>query len=231
VSSYVFLNRPGEDPAWTFSWNASAGMIEWVAEVLARLVPSPALAARLTAHLDHGPDWLAFNNFGDDEVREMVRVIGQRLDVEARKRFPDQQDVRDHVQELIDLVLGWAAGRGFWGGWRDPFPLWVPRDFSVLWHNAERRAICFHSERGPDEPTEVFLIFEGVREMNVPPVLSRVAVGLVDGGYSLTTPDFPDGYVLAEAFQYRENDIADWDAFDALNYEKYVMKLLDHPLD
>ncbi|SFR28593.1 hypothetical protein SAMN04488564_114157 [Lentzea waywayandensis] len=62
-------------------------------------------------------------------------------------------------------------------------------------------------------------------------MLSRVAVGLVDGGYSLTTPDFPDGYVLAEAFQYRENDITDWDAFGSREYEKYVMKMLDHPLD
>ncbi|WP_394616842.1 hypothetical protein JNUCC0626_45690 [Lentzea sp. JNUCC 0626] len=227
MSSYVFLNRPGEDPEWTFSWNASVGMIDWVKEVLARLVPSQDLAAKFLAP---GPDWLAFNAFDDDEVREMVLVIGQRLDIEARKRFPDQQDVRAHVDELVELVLGWAGGRGFWDGVHDPFPLWVPRDFVVLWHHEDERAICFHSPRTPDEPTEVLLIFEGVGEMRVPPRLSRVAVGLVDGGYSLTTPDFPDGYVLAEGFEYRENDIADWEAFDALNYEKYVMKIVTHPL-
>lgn len=230
MSSYVFLNRPGEDPAWTFSWNASTGMIDWVAEVLERLVPSPALAARLTAHRDRGPDWLAFNNFDDDEVRELVRVIGQRLEIEARKRFEFEMDTRGHVQELIDLTLSWAGGRGFWGGWRNPFPLWVPRDFSVLWHHVADRKICFCSERGPSEPTEVLLIFEGIREMKVPPVLSRVAVGLVDGGYSLTTPDFQDGYVLAEQFEYRENDVADWGAFDPLQYEKYLMKGFVHPL-
>ncbi|GLY53266.1 hypothetical protein [Lentzea sp. NBRC 102530] len=228
MSSCVFLNRPGEDPAWTFSWNASVGMVGWVKEVLARLVPSQALAAKL---LVRGPDWLAFNAYDDDEVREMVRVIGQRLEVEALKSFPGEDDVRAHVGELVDLVLDWAGGRGFWGGYRDPFPLWLPRSFSVLWHDEENGAICFQSPADPVEPTEVLLRFEGVRELRVPPDLSTVAVGLVAGGYSLTTPDFPGGYVLAERFFYSEDDVVDWESFDALNYEKYVMKSVTHPLD
>jgi hypothetical protein len=107
------------------------------------------------------------------------------------------------------------------------FPFRVSREFSVRWYNAEDKTLCFHAARGPSEPTEVHLIFEGIREMRVRQNLRDVTVDQIDGGYSLTTTDFPDGYLLCEKFHYAEDDVEDWDTFSSL--DEHVIKRWYHP--
>ena len=109
------------------------------------------------------------------------------------------------------------------------FPLRLPREFFLRMFEPETKTLSFRAEKGEGATTHIDLMFGGVREMKVQPGLRDVTVDLIDGGYSLSTPDFPDGYVLAEKFHYAEDDVDDWDTFDALRIDEHVIKRIYHP--
>jgi hypothetical protein len=108
------------------------------------------------------------------------------------------------------------------------FPLRLPRQFFLRMFEPKTNTLSFRAEKGPEASTHIDLMFGGVREMKVQPDLHDVTVDLIDGGYSLSTPEFPDGYVLAEKFHYAEDDVDDWDTFDALRIEEHDIKRVYH---
>lgn len=111
----------------------------------------------------------------------------------------------------------------------NPFPLRLPREFFLRAYWPDSTTLAFRSEKSPSFTTHVDLIFEEVVEMHVRPILNDVTVDVIGGGYSVSTPDFPDGYVLCGRFHYAEDDVDDWDAFTSADIHKYVIKRIYHP--
>jgi hypothetical protein len=111
----------------------------------------------------------------------------------------------------------------------NPFPLRLPREFFLRAYWPDTTTLAFRSEKSPALTTHVDLIFEEVVEMMVRPVLHDVTVDLVDGGYSLSTPDFPGGYVLCRRFHYAEDDVEDWSTFDVLAPKRPGYRRIYHP--
>ncbi|RAS65592.1 hypothetical protein C8D87_104139 [Lentzea atacamensis] len=111
----------------------------------------------------------------------------------------------------------------------NPFPLRLPRHFFLRAYSAESTTIAFRSEKSGTEFTQADMLFEEVVEMFVRPVLNDVTVSLIEGGYSLSTPDFPDGYVLCKRFHYAEDDVEDWSTFDVLAPKRPGYRRIYHP--
>lgn len=109
------------------------------------------------------------------------------------------------------------------------FPLSRPREFFLRMFEPDSKTLSFRSEKSSTETTHIDLMFGGVREMRIQPSLRDVTVDVIDGGYSLSTPDFPDGYVLAEKFHLAEDDVDDWEAFDILEIDDHDIIRLYHP--
>lgn len=111
----------------------------------------------------------------------------------------------------------------------NPFPLKLPREFFLRAYWPDSTTLAFRSEKSSEHTTHVDLIFEEVVEMHVRPSLDDVTVDLIDGGYSVSTPDFPGGYVLCKRFHYAEDDVDDWDTYTSADLGKYVIKRIYHP--
>jgi hypothetical protein len=109
------------------------------------------------------------------------------------------------------------------------FPLTLPRELFLRMFEPETRTLSYRSEKSAAQSTHINLMFGGVREMRVQPILRGVTVEVIDGGYSLSTEDFPDGYVLAERFHLAEDDVDDWETFDILEIEEHDIVRLYHP--
>ncbi|MDX3663319.1 hypothetical protein PV646_39030 [Streptomyces sp. ID05-26A] len=108
------------------------------------------------------------------------------------------------------------------------FPVNRPREFFLRMFEPETKTLSYRAEKSETEATHVDLMFGDVREMKVQPILRDLTIDVVDGGYSLSTPDFPDGYVLADRFVLVEDDVDDWEAFDFLEIQEHELIRLYH---
>jgi hypothetical protein len=164
------------------SWNASYGIFSWVLERIAAHTTDSAVAEAMRKHLA-GHDGMFFLTwYSEQQAAEIVRVIVGPL----REDLPGEtESVRTRVSELIALAEGWAEAT-------DVFPVSLPWRFT---RQGSGEVVRYHTD---DRPLDI--VFDGVRDAELPDVLDYPEIGLADGGYAVSAVGF-DAVVPAEGLR------------------------------
>ncbi|MEJ2851809.1 MULTISPECIES: hypothetical protein [unclassified Saccharothrix] len=113
MSASFFLNRPGDHPDETFSWDATSGAASWVIYFIADRVRDQEVAA----FLRETPTLIfALAKFDDEQAADIVRIIREDMlpAAEAVSAAHPDNYLALFVRDLVEGTIRWSDGKDFW---------------------------------------------------------------------------------------------------------------------